>query len=584
MSTFDFTPLDDENGVAPYLRQRAGESAPAVESAPGQTVMLRDLRPGMIVEGVVLSVSRDEVVLDLNHKTEGIIPRAELPPHFNVKVGQPLKAMVVDADGDEGVSLSYSSALQVLGWAEIEAAVAANRSLRCVVTACVKASGFRVKINGVTGFMPFSQAGMPGLQDGEELVGRELDCRVIRIDRERHDVVVSHRKHKDEERAGALKTIFAKVRVGDVVHGTVKAIRRDFVFVDLGGVDAFLHASNLAWRYIREPGDVVTVGQELDVRVLEIDETRQRIAVGLKQLQENPWLTVPARFPVGATVGGRVTGLSKFGAFVELAEGVTGLVPLREISWNPRLRHPAEEVAEGDRVNVRVEAINTDEQRLTLSLKGAQPDPWLDYAARNPEGGAVTGTVRAVAGRTLFVTLAPGVDGIIRHDDLSWDDAAVPPAVGDSVTAKVLAYDRQEHLVRLGLKQLADDPWLKIAARYPVGTSVEGTVTRVAAFGAFLELEPGVDGLVHISQLAAQPVDKVETVAKVGQQLQAKVIKVDLAARRLGLSVRDRLKDQERQDLQQYLSGRRGGGVSLGDMLGTDWQKTLTSGGTRDGN
>lgn len=587
MVSFNFTPLDDDDDILNAPAARA-ESAPVAESVPAVMPEWHDLRPGAIVEGTVLSVSREEVVLDLNYKSEGVIPRDELPPHFNIKVGQPLKAMVVRDEGDEGLVLSYKSALRELGWSEIEAAIAANRAVRCRVVACVKASGFRVDIGGVPGFMPFSQAGLPGLKDGEALVGQEFDCRIIRIDRDRHDVVVSHRKHKEEERAVALGALFGRVKTGDTVRGTVKAIRRDFIFVDIGGVDAFLHVSNLAWRYVREPQEVVSVGEEVEVQVLEVDPVRQRVAVGMKQLQENPWSSVPARFPVGTTVSGKVASLSKFGAFVEVAEGVTGLVPLREISWNTRLRHAAEELAEGDRVSVRVEAVNVEEQKLTLSIKAAKPDPWLDFRAANPAGNVIAGTVRAVAGRTVFLHLAPGIEGILRHEDMSWEDgrAETAPAfkVGEQVTARILTYDETEHLVRLGLKQMTDDPWLQTAARYPVGKSVEGKVVRLLPFGAFVELEPGVDGLVHISQLSAQPVDKVEAVAQVGQRLQAKVVKVDVVARRINLSVRDQLKDQERQDMRQFMSARKGGGVSLGDMLGDDWKKMFNGNRPEDGN
>ncbi len=576
MSIFDFTPLDDDG--SPLLPD-AVESAPAVPAESVPAVHIRDLRPGNIVEGVILSVSRDEVVLDLNYKTEGLIARDELPPHLNLRVGQPLRAMV-ERETDEGVRLSYRRAMRELGWADIEAAATAQRSVHCRIETCVKGSGFRVDIGGVKGFMPLSQAGMPGLQDGGELVGRELDCRIIRIDRDRHDVVVSHRKHREEQRAGAVQELFGKLAVGDLVRGTVRAVRRDFAFVDLGGVDAFLHVSDLAWRFVREPQEVVNEGEELEVRVLDIDLSRQRVKVGLKQAQENPWTTAAQRFPVGSVVGGRVVSLSKFGAFVEVAEGITGLVPLREISWNARLRHPSEELAEGDRVTVRVESVDPAAQKLSLSRRAAQADPWIEFRAAQPAGSVVAGTVRHATPRVAFITLAPGVEGILRQEDVSWTDdrgelAAVAP-VGGTVTAKILTYDEADHLVRLGLKQLSDDPWLQVAARYPLGKTVTGTVTRLAPFGVFVELEPGIDGLVHVSQLAAQPVHRPEEAhCAVGQSLRAKVIKLDIAQRRINLSVRELLQDEERQDMQQYRAAHRGGGVSLGDLLGTDLSALL---------
>ena len=512
---------------------------------------------GSIMTGTILSVRSDEVVVAIGGKSEGVIPLAEFESDRKDKeleYGQTYD-LLYKGFRDGQPSLSRREARRLVGQGKIEEATEKGTPVKALVTSRTK-GGLKVEVEGIQGFMPFSQSGVRrGKEDElEALIGQHVQAMIVEAPGAKgKDLVVSRRACLDQKAQQAKEKALDRLRVGDRVKGKVKHLTKFGAFIDLDGVDGLLHVKDMAWGHVDKPETIVQVGQEIETLLLSIED--DKVALGLKQMSEDPWESVETRYSVGTRVEGTISSLTKYGAFVELETGVEGLIHISEMSWTKRLRHPSELLKVGDRVEVAVLSIDKEKQRIGLGYKQTREDPWEKVVTECPEGSAVTGKVVSLTNFGAFVSLAEGVDGMVHVSDLSWGKKVNHPSQvlreGDLVEARVLKIDRENRKISLGLKQARPDPWKEVPDRYPVGTLVEATVTSLTDFGAFAEIEPGLEGLIHISELSADRVEKVSDVLSVGQKITAAVTKIDQEARRIGLSVRA---GQEREAVRNQVN------------------------------
>lgn len=505
----------------------------------------QNYRDHQLVSGRVLRVTREGVWLDVGYKSEGFV---ELREWFDEDAGEmaPPKPgdnvqVLLEAIQDESgaVVLSYRKAKRQREWDEFIARHKEGDTVAGVVTRKVK-GGLLVNI-GASVFLPASQVDVRRPADIGLLIGKTVECKIVAIDEARRNVVVSRRRLIEDQRAEMKRKLLAEIAEGQTRKGVVRNIADFGAFVDLGGLDGLLHVSDMSWGRVSSPRDVVHIDQELEVVVLRVDREKEKVALGLKQLTASPWAGVEAKYPVGSRHTGEVVNVMSYGAFVKLEPGVEGLVHVSEMSWTRRINHPSELVQTGDQVEVQVLNINRDKQEISLGMKQAQPDPWDQVASRYPPGTIVTGTVRNLTNYGAFVEIEEGIDGLLHVSDLSWVRKVNHPSEvvnkGDKVTCAVLNVDRERKRIALGLKQMASDPWEgDIPGRYKPGTTVKGKVTKLTNFGVFVELEAGLEGLLHISELADHKVESPEEVAKVGDEIEVKVLRVDPADRKIGLS------------------------------------------------
>ena len=433
----------------------------------------------------------------------------------------------------------------------------------CVVTGTIKSAvrgGLLVQIDDVEAFLPGSQVEITPVKELEPYVGQTFDFKVIKISNERRNLIVSRRELIEGTMAEKKAELMASLQKGDVRKGRVKNITDFGAFVDLDGLDGLLHITDMSWGRIKHPSELLKVGQELDVMVLDVDRDRERVSLGLKQTQPNPWDAIQDQFPVGARVEGKVVNLAPYGAFVEIAPGIEGLVHISEFSWTKRVARASDMLSVGDDVQVVVLSIDMDSQKIALGIRQTQDNPWDTVQERFPVGSKISGKVRNFTAYGAFVELEEGIDGMIHVSDMSWTRKINHPSEclqkGEVVEAVVLDVNPKEQRISLSLKQAQPDPWSEIATKYPVGMVVKGKVSKVASFGAFIELEDGVDGLVHISQISDQRIEKVKDALDVGQEVEARVVKVDRGDRRIGLSIRAMtMSDDEIKALEAEAAG-----------------------------
>ena len=500
-----------------------------------------------IVEGRILRVEKDHVLVDVGFKSEGTIPLNEWgeedePP----QPGQMVRVLIEDfEDGSaEGgvpgmMSLSKRKAEKIEQWRKVMETVKEGDVVTGAVTRKIK-GGLLVDI-GVNVFLPASQVDIRRPADIGDYIGRTIQCIVLKIDESRRNIVVSRRALIETDRAEKKKKLLAELEVGQLRKGVVKNIAEFGAFVDLGGIDGLLHITDMSWGRIGHPSEMVSIDQELEVMVLHIDREREKIALGLKQKQPSPWDKVPDTYPPGTRVKGEVVNVMSYGAFVKLEEGIEGLVHISEMSWTKRISHPSELVHIGDEVEVVVLALNKEKQEISLGMKQTQENPWDKVADRYPPGLTVTGTVRNLTNYGAFIEIEEGIDGLLHVSDMSWTRKISHPSEmvdkGQQVTCRVLSVDQQRRRIALGLKQLQDDPWATdIPNKYQPGQIVKGTVTKLTNFGVFVGLENGLEGLLHISELADHKVENPEEICKVGDEIEVKVLRVDADERKIGLS------------------------------------------------
>ena len=500
-------------------------------------------KSGSLVEGTVSAVKDGDVFIDIGYKSEGVVPVEEFGEGAEVKVGDKVTVMLRELENDKTgmVVLSKKAADDKIRWEKILERYVEG----CVVTGTIKSAvrgGLLVQIDDVEAFLPGSQVEVAPVKELEPYVGQTFDFKVIKISNERRNLIVSRRELIEGTMAEKKAELMASLQKGEIRKGRVKNITDFGAFVDLDGLDGLLHITDMSWARVKHPSEILKVGQELDVMVLDVDRDRERVSLGLKQIQPNPWDAIQEQFPVGSRVSGKVVNLAPYGAFVEIAPGIEGLVHISEFSWTKRVARASDMLSVGDEVQVVVLSIDLENQKIALGIRQTQENPWDTVQERYPVGSKVHGKVRNFTAYGAFVELEEGIDGMVHISDMSWTRKINHPSEclqkGEEVDAVVLDVNPKEQRISLGLKQAQTDPWSEITSKYPVGMVVKGKVSKIASFGAFVELEDGVDGLVHISQISDQRIDKVRDALQVGQEVEARVVKVDRAERRIGLSIR----------------------------------------------
>ena len=532
---------------------------------------LKNFTEGSIVQGRVLAILPNDVLVDIGYKSEGLIPVIEFKDPKAIAVGDPLEVLLVKLEDEDGtVILSHQRAEEQRNWDRVLANYVEGGVISGRVKSRVK-GGMIVDV-GVDAFLPGSQVDVvPGRYSNDNF-DQTLEFKIIKINRERRNIVVSRRELLEDRRRDMKKTLLTDIQIGQSRKGMVKNITDFGAFVDLNGMDGLLHITDMSWGRINHPSEVVKVGQEIEVMILDIDREKERISLGLKQRMPNPWDDIERKYPVGTRIHGRVVNLVPYGAFVELEEGVEGMVHVSEISWTRRIAKASDVLAAGQMVDAVVLNVNKNEQKISLGIRQTEANPWQRVQEKYPIGTRVSGKVRNFTSYGAFVELEEGIDGMIHVSDMSWTRKVNHPSEvlkkGDAVEAVILEVDAANQRISLGLKQAQEDPWTTIAGRYKVGQMVKGKVTKLASFGAFVEIEEGIDGLVHISQINDERVQKVKDALTPGQEVEARVIKIDPVERRIGLSIKAaKLPDEEFVVSEDMLEGLRPG-EDLVDLAG----------------
>lgn len=545
------------------------------DSASAMAVMyestLKNISEGSIVPGKVIAVRENEVVIDIGYKSEGSVPAIEFKDIETLKPGDQVEVFLELLEDDNGmVVLSKRRAEQQRNWDR----VLANYVEGSIITGTIKGrvKGGMIVDVGVDAFLPGSQVDVMPMRGNDDLMDREMEFKIIKINRERRNIVVSRRELMEERRRDQKKELLTGIKIGEMRRGIVKNITDFGAFVDLSGMDGLLHITDMSWGRINHPSEVVKVGQEIEVMILDVDREKDRISLGLKQNMPNPWDDIERKYPVGTRISGKVVNLVPYGAFVEIEEGVEGMVHVSEISWTKRVAKASDALALGQQVDAVILNINKDEQKISLGIRQTEANPWQRVQERYPIGSRVKGVVRNFTSYGAFIELEPGIDGMIHVSDMSWTRKVNHPSEvlkkGDEVEAVVLEVDPAQQRISLGLKQAQHDPWSSIASRYQVGQMVKGKVSKIASFGAFIEIEDGIDGLVHISQISEDRVQKVRDALQPGQEVEARVIKIDPVERRIGLSIKAaKLSDEEFKVDESMLEGLRPG-EDLVDLAG----------------
>jgi small subunit ribosomal protein S1 len=507
----------------------------------------KELRENTIVRGTILDIKPQVVLVDIGYKSEGAIPVSEFEDD-EIEVGDEVEVLLERLENDEGmVVLSKEKAAHKQNWDKIVKVFQDGGLVKGKVKSVVK-GGLTVNV-GVEAFLPGSQIDIIPPKDLNEYVGNVYEFKIVKINDERKNVVLSRREVIEAERAEQRQRFLETVKIGDKVEGAVKNITDFGVFVDLSGMDGLLHITDMSWGRINHPSEMVAVGQRLLVQILDVNREKERVSLGLKQMANNPWENIEARYPIGQRVKGKVTKLVAYGAFVEIEDGVEGLVHVSELSWTKRIARPSDVLTLGQELEAIVLGINKEEQKISLGVRQLDTNPWDDIDQRYPIGLRIKGKVRNLTAYGAFVEMEEGIDGMVHVSDLSWTRKVNHPSEmlkkGDEVEAEVIEIDKGNQRISLGMKQLDSDPWSDIDSKFHVGDLVTGTVAKIASFGAFIQLKDDIDGLVHISQLSEDHVTRVKDIIKVGQEVEARVIKVDKTERRIGLSIKAASYDEE---------------------------------------
>lgn len=494
-----------------------------------------------IIDGVVLSVDGEEVLVDIGFKSEGVVhidewSEEEEPP----KAGDKVQVLLEEVEDEFGLTmLSKRKADRIREWEKVIATHAEGDVVSGTVVRKIK-GGLLINI-GVNVFLPASQVDIRRPSDIANYIGRTIECVILKIDEARRNIVVSRRKLIEEKREKLKQDLLSKIEEGQIVKGVVKNIADFGAFVDLGGIDGLLHITDMSWGRINHPTEIVKIDDEIEVMILSVDRDKEKIALGLKQKSPSPWELVESKYPVGTKVTGTVVNVMSYGAFVKLEDGIEGLVHISEMSWTKRINHPSELVNIGDEVEVVVLGVNKDKQEISLGMKQTQSNPWDEVTKKYPEGAKVKGTVRNLTNYGAFIELEEGVDGLLHVSDMSWtrkiSHASEVMKKGDEIECLVISVDEERKRIALGLKQLSSDPWeTDIPQKYQPGAIVQGVVTKITNFGVFVELEDELEGLLHISELADHKVENPEDIVKVGETLDVKILRVDTDDRKIGLS------------------------------------------------
>lgn len=505
--------------------------------------ILETLQPGKLVSGVIVRKDTDGVLVDIEYKSDGLIPRYEFSEHElkAFKVGDRIEVMLDQLESMGGtVVLSYEKAKALKAWDSITRLHEENKPVEGLVTHKVK-GGLNVDI-GIPAFLPGSQIDLQRVTDFDRYVGQTITASVIKINKKRGNVIISRRKYLSDQRSDSRKKVLETLSENQIIQGIVKNITNYGVFIDIGGVDGLLHITDMTWGRISHPSELVRIGDNITVKVLSFDKDNEKISLGLKQLSENPWEKISNELSVGSKIKGTISSITDYGLFVEIAKGIEGLVHISEVSWTDRITDLSKKFKVGEPIDVLVVSLDKENRRMSLSIKQLEKNPWETIDKQFSIGQRIKGTISNLTDFGIFVQLVPGIDGLVHISDLSWTEHINHPADlfkrGQEVEAVILGIDKDNKKISLGIKQLSQDPWEAIEQEYPVGKVIEGEVSKITNFGAFVKLPTGIEGLVHISELADQPVEKVEDVLKVGQRTSFRVINVNKNERKLGLSLR----------------------------------------------
>lgn len=533
----------------------------------------QNFRVGDIVNGRVLTVTKDYVVVDIGYKSEGQIPIHEFRDadgSVNVAQGDEVEVYVDQAEEDDAlVELSKDKAVKLRIWEQISLACERDELVNGKIVARVK-GGLSVDI-GVKAFLPGSQVDIRPIRNLEKFIGQEFDFKVIKFNKRRGNIVLSRRVLLENERASLKAKTLSQLEEGAVLKGTVKNITEYGAFVDLGGIDGLLHITDMSWGRVNHPSEMVQVGDEINVKVLKFNSETERVSLGLKQISEDPWIHAEARYRVGDRVEGKVVSLTDYGAFVELEEGIEGLIHISEMSWTRRVKHPSRMVAIGDNVETVVLDIDSKNKRISLGMKQIEPNPWTLLHERYPVGTRILGKIRNITDFGIFIGIEEGIDGLVHISDLSWTHKVKHPSElfkkGDEVEAVVLNIDVDNERFSLGIKQLTPDAWeQEIPNKYTIGRVVKGKITKIHDFGAFMEVEPGVEGLIHVSEMSTERVNNPAEVVSEGQIVVAEIISMDREERKIGLSLKH-VDGNEDPDMRSYLEKQGKSTASFGDVF-----------------
>jgi small subunit ribosomal protein S1 len=538
---------------------------------------LRTVKPGGVVKGRVVGITSTHVLIDVGYKSEGQTPIQEFTDrqgNLQVKIGDEVDVYFETAEGEGGgIILSRQRAENLKIWEDLENAYNEGRGVEGRIIGKVK-GGFKVDV-GVPGFLPGSHVEIRPSRNLDRFIGTTDRFAILKFNRARGNVVVSRRALLEKERQSLKQEILKVLDEGVILEGTVKNITGYGAFVDLGGIDGILHISDMSWGRINHPSEIVQVGQKIQVVVLKFDTEKERISLGMKQLTPDPWHTVAQKYPVGSRVQGKVISLMDYGAFVELESGIEGLIHISEMSWTRKIAHPSKILQVGQQVEVAVLNVDPGHRRISLGLKQIMANPWEAAKEKYPVGSVIKGPVRNITDFGIFVGIDEGIDGLVHISDLHWSKKIKHPSElykkGDIVEAKVLGVNVETERFSLGIKQMAPDPWQVVASRHPVGSKIKGQVTSVPDFGVFVRIDEGVEGLIHVSQLSAERIDKPSSLYKVGDEVEAEVVSIDPNDRKIGLSVRALRRSEERQEMENYLKREKEGGrFSFESLLGDE--------------
>ncbi|MBW2399321.1 MAG: 30S ribosomal protein S1 [Deltaproteobacteria bacterium] len=535
---------------------------------------LKSLKEGEVVHGKVLSVDSDFVQIDIGFKSEGMVASWEFMDDDGtilVGPGDEVDVLLEEAEDANGrIVLSKEKADRLKIWDEISRAYKADEPVEGTVVARVK-GGLAVDI-GVKAFLPGSQVDLRPVRNLENIVNQKLQFKIIKFNKRRGNIVLSRRALLETERKRMREATLETLAAGMIIDGVIKNLTDYGAFIDLGGIDGLLHVTDMSWGRVNHPSELFHVGDEIKVKVLKFDAETERVSLGLKQIQPDPWIDASMRYPIGKRIEGKVVSLAEYGAFVELEPGIEGLIHVSEISWTKRIKHPSKVVSVGDTVEAVVLDVSERERKISLGMKQIEPNPWSVIEQKYPINTKVAGTIRNITNFGIFVGLEEGIDGLVHVSDISWTEQIKHPSEkfkkGDNVEAVVLKIDKENEKFSLGIKQLESNPWEEILKKYPVGDEVSGEITKVAEFGAFVKLEEGIEGLIYSSELSTERVEKPEDVVKVGDAVTALITKVDPVEQKISLSIRALTDREQRQALKKLASQQSATQTTtLGDLL-----------------
>jgi len=580
----NFTPAEEEKAGGSAAGEKVvKEFRPREEHEDFKTMYedsLRSIEEGQILRGTVIEITPDHVTVDVGYKSEGQIPMQEFLKRsrkVDVKVGDQIEVMIEKKDSEEGLLiLSKEKAEKVTIWRDVSRSCREGEIMEGEVISKVK-GGLSVDIGGVYAFLPGSQIDLKPVRNLESLIGQRLKFKVIKFNRKRNNIVLSRRTLLEEERKQLREETLKNLKEGEIVEGTVKNLTDYGAFVDLGGIDGLLHITDIAWGRIGHPSERLSVGDQIKVKVLHYDREKEKVSLGLKQALPDPWETVQEKYPVGTRIKGRVVNITDYGVFVELEEGIEGLIHVSELTWSKKMRHPSKIVHIGDTVEVMVLDCDPTKRRISLGMKQTEPNPWILIEERYPVGTKVVGRVKSITDFGIFIGFEEGVDGLVHVSEMSWTKKIKHPSElykkGQEVEAVVLNIDPKNERFSLGIKQLTPDPWREVGRRYRKGEVVRGKVTNVTDFGAFVELEEGIEGLVHVSEISREKVERPSDVLRVGDTVSAVVLHMDPHDRRIGLSMKGVAEKVEKAEIEKYISNQGPPASTLGELIQEEMER-----------